>query len=1385
MVMTENKATVIVDDRLKTATYNIHHGSGNDDVVDLDRIAEVIADTEAHVVALQENDIVNGRTDFVNQPQVIAENVSELTGEEWVALEAPAIEFSGGEYGNAILYNEAALNLTQFENVLLPGNPAGDGQRSAGIASFQVDDTDFDFQFVATHFTNLNEATEDGSTIQLDSLNTIDDAVALNLPVILAGDLNADSNPVLSNGELVENNPETIEELQNLGYEIVSPADDDSDTVPSEDFDGVIDYIALKNGEDFEVEDSEIIINGLTDVASDHYPVTTTFNISSSAPTPRDEALPFTHAHNDYEHQYPLLDALSYGFVSVEADIWLYPDDNDNLRVAHDPVENPAALPTLEELYLDPLQELKEEYDNGGVYADGTPLNLLIDIKSEGLPTYQRLDEVLAEYNEESPGLFTTYTQDESGDYTVEPGAVTPIISGDRPLEYMQSQEVRYAGYDGRKDDIGAGFDSGFMPLISDNWDNFFTDDLAWDGTGEIPEDTEAELNEIVSEVQEEDKIFRFWNLPQDAPSVWEPLYEAGVDLINTDNLEGLSSFIESQQTGDRDSEAPIVIGHRGASGELPPHTLEAYKLAIEQGADFIEPDLVITKDGELVARHDPNLIFSTDVRYHPEFADRLDTEIVGDDRGGVPQDGYFVKDFTLEEVKTLGAIQDQAFRDQSYNGQFEIATLDEIIDLVQEVEEETGREIGIYPEIKHSEYFNAAGLDIEQALVDTFLEQDFTNPEQIYVQSFQVESLIKLNELVAGTPLEDTPMVQLYGDPTAQPHDIVKNFSNPDFDPTTVYGTEAIDAETTYGDLINLDEDPNVNLLADFVTTYAEAIGPNEDWVYVTEELAEPVDADGDGIAQVTQQLTGEVLPVIDDAHEAGLDVHIWTFRNEERYLLLDEEGNVESPEEALERVIESGADGFFTDFPATGAKVRDRFIEKAEAEDEPVDQIIEIWEDATIDYASVVAHRGGYYEDGVTTLPENSLATIEQAIDLGVEMVELDFWKTADDRYVIIHDETVDRTTTGTGRVEDLTLEELKELNLIIEDTGEVTSEKIPTLEEAFVAIDGEIMMNVDIKLPVEELVNVMNIARELGVDDQIVIKNPVNNEEQLAAVQDTLNQLPFDVRFMPIIDDAEVTDPEFVERVFEEFQPDAAEMLVRPQGEEEEPVEDPGFLFSEEVKEIASEYDVRLWINTLFANPEIEDNGFINGFRNDVLALTDPDAVFGYWVDAGASILQTDEPVLAVDYLESNDLRELPVAINPVFGSLDADILEVEGSNNIVFAGEGDDSIDASLAEGNNRIYGDGGDDTFILGTSDLIVGGEGADKFFATSGGDNILTGGAGADQFWIANAELPETANVITDFMTGDDALIGTNGRDLAILSGIAADSLTAENFVLV
>ncbi|MGD1805460.1 hypothetical protein ACP6PL_08460 [Dapis sp. BLCC M126] len=331
--------------------------------------------------------------------------------------------------------------------------------------------------------------------------------------------------------------------------EPIPQTDGDPDDIGDWESSGILDVSSLFDQEPGELFLFDVQAHSLRDgvIAEENLVQGGQLAFLQEIPEPRSEAVPFTHAHNDYEHDFPLFDALSYGFISVESDIWLYPGDDENLRVAHDPVLNPTTLPTIEELYLDPLQDLKEEFDNGGVYADGTPLTLLIDIKSEGLSTYQRLHEVLTEYQEESPGLFTTYTQDEMGNYTVTPGAVTPIISGNRPREFMESQEVRYAGYDGRKSDIGTDADPGFMPLISDNWNNFFSGDLAWDGTGTIPEDTETELNRIVSEVQGEDKIFRFWNLPQDAPSVWGPLFEAEIDLINTDDLAGLSNFIQSE----------------------------------------------------------------------------------------------------------------------------------------------------------------------------------------------------------------------------------------------------------------------------------------------------------------------------------------------------------------------------------------------------------------------------------------------------------------------------------------------------------------------------------------------------------------------------------------------------------------------------------------------------------------------------------------------------------------------------------------------------------------------------------------------------------------------------------------------------------------------
>jgi hypothetical protein len=189
---------------------------------------------------------------------------------------------------------------------------------------------------------------------------------------------------------------------------------------------------------------------------------------------------------------------------------------------------------------------------------------------------------------------------------------------------------------------------------------------------------------------------------------------------IPTPNIEKLNTL---------NGQAPIVIGHRGASGDRPEHTLASYQLAIERGADFIEPDLVVTKDGVLIARHEPDITGTTDVADHPEFANRKTTKMLD----GVAVTGWFAEDFTLAEIKTLRAVERLSFRERTFDGVFEIPTLDEIIDLVKQTERDTGKKIGIYPETKHPTYFAEKGYDTSQLLVDDLVKNNFTDPNRTY----------------------------------------------------------------------------------------------------------------------------------------------------------------------------------------------------------------------------------------------------------------------------------------------------------------------------------------------------------------------------------------------------------------------------------------------------------------------------------------------------------------------------------------------------------------------------------------------------------------------------------------------------------------------------
>ncbi len=191
---------------------------------------------------------------------------------------------------------------------------------------------------------------------------------------------------------------------------------------------------------------------------------------------------------------------------------------------------------------------------------------------------------------------------------------------------------------------------------------------------------------------------------------------------------------------------APLVIGHRGASGYLPEHTLESYALAIELGADFIEPDLVATKDGHLIARHEPNITNTTDVATRAEFASRRRTGVMVD---GAAENGWFAFDFTLAEIKTLRAVQAFGERPQQFNGKFEIPTFDEVVKLAKRASKKTGRTIGVYPETKHPTLHKNLGLALEQRLINVLTRHGWNYREApVFIQSFEQSNLQALRKM-------------------------------------------------------------------------------------------------------------------------------------------------------------------------------------------------------------------------------------------------------------------------------------------------------------------------------------------------------------------------------------------------------------------------------------------------------------------------------------------------------------------------------------------------------------------------------------------------------------------------------------------------------------
>lgn len=313
----------------------------------------------------------------------------------------------------------------------------------------------------------------------------------------------------------------------------------------------------------------------------------------------------------------------------------------------------------------------------------------------------------------------------------------------------------------------------------------------------------------------------------------------------------------------------PILIAHRGASGERPEHTLVSYTLAIEQGADYIEPDLVLTKDGILVARHENAISETTDVAAHREFADRRTTKIID----GQKATDWFTEDFTLAELKTLRArerLPQLRGANTAYDGKYEIPTFAEILELAKTKSAETGRTIGVYPETKHPGYFASIGLEHEAPLLKLLAQYGLDKADSpVFIQSFEVGNLKALR---GKTKVRLIQLMSKDGGPADAPDSLYADMAAP-------AGLKT-------------------------VATYADGIGVEKAMV-------------------IPRTLLGNLdtpTSLVADAHKAGLQVHVWTFRRENYFLPLSLKSGINPAKHGdvvseIRAFLAAGIDGLFSD--------------------------------------------------------------------------------------------------------------------------------------------------------------------------------------------------------------------------------------------------------------------------------------------------------------------------------------------------------------------------------------------------------------------------------------------------------------------------------------
>ncbi|MEH1832598.1 MAG: esterase-like activity of phytase family protein [Nostoc sp.] len=866
------------------------------------------------------------------------------------------------------------------------------------------------------------------------------------------------------------------------------------------------------------------------------------------------------------------------------------------------------------------------------------------------------------------------------------------------------------------------------------------------------------------------------------------------------------------------DGEAPLVIGHRGAAGYRPEHTLESYKQAIARGADFIEPDLVVTKDGVLIARHEPALAIvktdqngnplldangkfvidntntTTDVYKHPEFASRLKTVSLD----GNKITGWFAEDFTLAEIKTLRAEERLPFRNHSFDDKFEIPTLTEIINLVKNVEATTGKKIGIYPETKHPTYLAQEATyvgttdkihrNISQLLIDTLKANNFTDPSRIFIQSFEVGNLKELHDRIMPAAGVDIPLIQLL-----DASDIDINGKIIESQP---YDLKVSGDTRTYGDL------RTPKGLAE-VASYADGIGPWKRMIVSVKGTdangdGKADDVNGDGVVNEADETTLPPTTLIQDAHNAGLQVHPYTFRAEDQYLAADYKGKLALE---IQQFYQLGVDALFTDFPDIGDKVRDQLRDNPQYNVVRSPQNPDVLSgDAFANLASSKGFEGGAINASKTKLYMLLEGTVQGDTPGALRINEFDLasHKYSDRKLYY----KLDNPSNSIG---DLAVINDNEYLVIERDNNQGDAAKFKRIYK--VDLSKTDSHGYVAKEEVADLLNIQD-PKDLNGDGKTKFDFPFQTIENVLVIdKNTIlvandNNYPFSIGRPgndpqhPAIDNNEILELKLDKPLNLApglGQPQVEEIKFGSNNSDDITVQPNQTLFTGD----GADFIEGTKSNTIVTGKGDDtvvvggDSSVSTGDGNDQILIGANSPANNTSANGGAS----DDQVTVVEANGSNNL----------FGAAGNDTLTVvEGTGQLSFGGSGKDTLKSQ--GNNNRLYGGSGDDKLFSSVNDSLFGGDGDDVLFAGQDGGNRLTGGAGADQFWIANTSLPTSKNIITDFaigidkiglggigvnqfstltllQQGSDTIVKTGNTELASLLGITSTSLTANDFV--